>query len=59
MESCLNSSIEFKTRTTRVLNNFFSLQLGLLLFSNNTFRMVFCLDEINNANINCYEMNIL
>ena len=33
--------------------------MGYLFFSNNTFRMVFSLDEYNNANIILYEINIL
>ena len=31
----------------------------ILFFGNNIFRMVFSLDEFNNANINFNEMNVL
>ena len=37
----------------------FSKQFGFRLFSNNTFQMIFSLNEFNNANINFYEMNVL
>ena len=58
MESCLNSSIEFKMCTNSKENNFFSLQLGFIFLSN-AFRMVVSLDEFNNSNINFYDIIIL